>query len=264
MRSLAGSLIKIGVLETIAFRLKPLMTLSAYPVIMLANYCLYSAIFRNSETVAGYTVAEVITYMGIAWLLRSAFNTQTDRLIGSRVRSGDIALDLMRPIYYPALVFWQGLGRSMGRAIIISVPLVVFSAAFLDVSPPKDLSNWAFFAASIAIGYLMTFSIYLLVGVAAFFIEYNVELSWTVDMTVRLLAGLLIPLDFFPAKIAAILLYSPFRYIYFLPIQVYLGRIPAGEIIPALLTGTLWLIGMLFLGHILYTVGARRLTIQGG
>ena len=264
MRSLAWSLIKVGVLETVAFRLRPLMLLSAYPVTMLANYCLYSAIFKSSERVAGYTVGEAITYMGIAWLLRSAFNTQTDRLIGSRVRSGDIALDLMRPIYYPALVFWQGLGRSIGRAVIISIPLVIFTAIVLDVSPPKDFDNWAFFVASIAIGYLMTFSIYLLVGVAAFFIEYNVELSWTVDMTVRLLAGLLIPLDFFPVKIATVLLYSPFRYIYFLPIQVYLGRVPAGETVPALLTGVLWLTVMLTLGHVLYVIGARRLTIQGG
>ena len=264
MRSLAGSLIKIGVLETVAFRLKPLMALSAYPVIMLANYCLYSAIFKNRETVAGYTIGQAITYMGIAWLLRSAFKTQTDRLIGNRVRSGDIALDLMRPVYYPSLVFWQGLGRSAGRAAFISVPLVVFSTAFLDVSPPKDFSSWAFFAASVAIGYLMAFSIDLLVGVAAFFVEYNVELSWTVDMTVRLLAGLLIPLDFFPERIAAVLLYSPFRYIYFLPIQVYLGRIPAGEIIPAFLTGILWLTVMLTLGHVLYVIDARRLTFQGG
>ncbi|HUT04231.1 MAG TPA: ABC-2 family transporter protein [bacterium] len=264
MRSLAGSLIKVGILETLAFRLKPLMDLSAYPVIMLANYCLYSAIFANSEMVAGYTVAQAITYMGIAWMLRSAFKTQTDRLIGNRVRSGDIALDLMRPIYYPSLVFWQGLGRSLGRALFISVPLVVFSAVFLDVSAPKNLRTWAFFAASVAIGYLMAFSIDLLVGVAAFFVEYNVELSWTVDMTVRLLAGLLIPLDFFPERIAAILLHSPFRYIYFLPIQIYLGRISSEEIIPALMTGTLWLIGMLIAGHVLYLIGTRRLTIQGG
>lgn len=264
MRNLAGALIKVGVLETVAFRLGPLMMLSAYPIIMLANYCLYSAIFENNPTVAGYSVTQAITYMSIAWLLRSAFNTQTDRLIGSRVRSGDISLDLMRPIYYPSLVFWQGLGRSVGRASVISVPLVVFSAAFLDVSPPKDLSNWALFAVSVVIGYLMSFSICLLVGVAAFFVEYNLELSWTVDMTVRLLAGLLIPLDFFPAKIASFLLYSPFKYIYFLPIQIYLGRISAAEAVPAILTGILWLIGMSSLGHILFVIGARRLTIQGG
>ena len=264
MRNLAGSLIKVGVLETVAFRLGPLMMLSAYPVIMLANYCLYSAIFKNNETIAGYSITQAITYMSIAWLLRSAFSTQIDRLIGGRVRSGDISLDLMRPIYYPSLVFWQGLGTSIGRVSVISIPLVVFSAAFLNVSPPRDISSWAFFAVSVVIGYLMTFSIYLLVGVAAFFVEYNLELSWTVDMTVRLLAGLLIPLDFFPAKIASFLLYSPFRYIYFLPIQIYLGRISVGEIIPALLTGILWLIAMLFLGHILFVIGARRLTIQGG
>ena len=264
MRSIAGSLIKVGILETLAFRLKPLMHLSAYPVIMLANYCLYSAIFTNSETVAGYTVNQAISYMGIAWILRSAFKTQTDRLIGYRVRSGDVALDLMRPIYYPSLVFWQGLGRSLGRAIFISVPLVVFSAVFLDVSAPRDFQTWAFFAASVAVGYLMAFSIDLLVGVVAFFVEYNVELSWTVDMTVRLLAGLLIPLDFFPQRIAAILLHSPFRYIYFLPIQIYLGRIPLENIAPTLLTGILWLIGMLITGHALYAIGARRLTVQGG
>ena len=264
MSSLAGSLVKVGVLEITAFRLRPLMMLCAYPVIMLANYCVYSAIFRNTETVAGYTVGEAITYMGVAWLLRSAFKTNTDRLIGNRVRSGDIALDLMRPIYYPALVFWQGLGRSMARALFISVPLVAFSVTILDTSAPRDFRSWAFFAISVAIGYLMVFSIDLLVGVAAFFVEYNVEFSWTVDMTVRLLAGLIIPIDFFPEAVASVLLYSPFKYIYFFPIQIYLGRISAEEIVPALLLGTLWLIGMLLLGHVLYTIGARRLTIHGG
>ena len=83
-------------------------------------------------------------------------------------------------------------------------------------------------------------------------------------MTVRLLAGLLIPIDFFPKAVASVLLYSPFKYIFFLPMQIYLGRIPADEIAPALLSGTFWLIGMLLAGHILFRIGARRLTIQGG
>ena len=264
MSSLARPLIKIGVLETVAFRLKPLMALLAYPVVMSANFCLYSAIFRNSETVAGYTVGETITYMGIAWLLRSTFKTNTDRLIGYRVRSGDIALDLMRPIYYPALVFWQNLGRSMSRALFISIPLAVFGVTITDVSAPRDFRTWAFFAASVVIAYLMVFSIDLMVGISAFFVEFNVEFSWTVDMTVRLLAGLLIPIDFFPQVIASVLLSSPFKYIYFFPIQVYLGRVSPDEIAPALLSGTLWLIGMLIIGHILFKIGARRLTIQGG
>ncbi len=108
------------------------------------------------------------------------------------------------------------------------------------------------------------FSIDFMVGVSAFFIEFNIEFAWTVDMTVRLLAGLIIPIDFFPKTIASVLLYSPFKYIYFLPIQIYLGRVPSDEIAPALLSGTLWLIGMLLAAHIMFTIGARRLTIQGG
>ncbi|MBN1591705.1 MAG: ABC-2 family transporter protein [Candidatus Coatesbacteria bacterium] len=264
MSSLAWPLVKIGALESIAFRLRPIMALSAYPVTIFANYCLYMAVFSHRETVAGYTVGEAVTYIGIAWLMRSTFKTNTDRHIGYRVRSGDIALDLMRPIYYPALVFWQNLGRTLSRLLIISVPLIVFSKLAMNITTPRDLKTWAFFAASVAIAHLMVFSIDFMVGVSAFFVEFNVEFAWTIDLTVRLMAGLVIPIDFFPKAFASVLLHSPLKYIYFLPIQIYLGRIPAEEIAPALFSGFLWLMGMLLAAHILFKAGTRRLTIQGG
>lgn len=264
MSSPAVSLVKVGLLEMLAFRLKPLMTLSGYPVIVVANYCLYSAIFRNSPSVAGYNVNEVLTYMTLAWLLRSVFKTDTDRIMGFRVRSGDISLDLIRPAYYPLLVFWQGLGRTLSRVIFIGIPLAVFGTFVFHLSGPRGPAQLAGFLVSVILGYLMVFSINLIIGVAAFFVEYNLELSWVVDMTVRLLAGLLIPLDFFPDKVASFLLWLPFKYIYFVPIQLYLGRIPTEDILGTLAVGFVWLAALTLLGHVLFVVGTRRLTIQGG
>jgi len=255
---------RIGLMEMVAYRLKPIMTLSGYPVILLANYFIFSAIFKSSPEIAGYSVNEAVTYMSVAWFLRSLLKTDIDRLIGYRVRSGDIALDLIRPVYYPSLVFWQGLGRTIGRGVFVAAPLIVFGVLVLPLTRPNGLQDWLFFALALSIGYMMAFCINLLVGIFSFFIEYNLGLSWTVDMTVRLLAGLLIPLDFFPKGFATVLMFMPFRYIYFVPIQIYLGRIPISQMASTFGVGLTWVAAMFLITHITYATGVRRLGIQGG
>ena len=260
----AGPLMKVGFMEIAAFRLKPIMLLSGYPVIILANYFLYSAIFKNRTEVAGYGLTEVITYLSIVWFIRAGLKTDADRITGYRVRSGDVSIDMARPVYYPVLVFWQATGRALGRTAFISLPLVLMASLVIPILRPASASHFLAFAASLLLSYMMAFSVYLLVGISSFFLEFNLGFSWTVDMTVRLVSGLLLPLDFFPSPLHEIFAALPFKYIYFVPVQIYLGRVPEGALLAEIGIGLLWLLLMLVAAHLLFATGSKRMTIQGG
>ena len=77
-------------------------------------------------------------------------------------------------------------------------------------------------------------------------------------------AGAFLPLWFFPAWLGALAAWLPFRYMNFVPVAIYLGRIPTGDLAPTLLLGLAWTLALLGLTGWLWSRAMRRLVVQGG
>lgn len=81
---------------------------------------------------------------------------------------------------------------------------------------------------------------------------------------INLLAGAFLPIWFFPDWLRAIVAFTPFESIYFLPVQNYLGNLSLGEIAIGFTKQIIWLIILFVIGNLLYRKGKKRLIIQGG
>lgn len=261
-----GAILRIGFLEPLAYRLFPFMMLVSYPIILTGNYFLYSALYasRGGSPIAGLTADQAITYMLVAWTVRSFYKNPISRIIGERVKSGAIASDLIKPINFFGLYLMQGLGRGCHRIAFVSIPLAVLIIFSGRVQLPQTAEVWAMFICAAFGGFLLNYTLSYLVGLLAFVFEYNDGLDWMIDLCTKLLGGLMLPLTFFPDWALEILKLLPFAGMYYQPAAIFLGQSSGMAAWQALGLQWVW-IGILALtGQLLLWFGHRKLLVQGG
>ncbi|HYE80251.1 MAG TPA: ABC-2 family transporter protein, partial [bacterium] len=151
------AIIRIGFLIPLAFRLFPFMMVLSYPITMTGNYFLYRAIYasQGNAPIAGLTMEQSITYILVGWTVRSFFNIPIARQIGERVKSGQIASDLIKPVDFFALMFCQGVGRCLHRLAFISGPLILMILFSRVVVMPQHPETYGFFLGSCLLGFFI-------------------------------------------------------------------------------------------------------------
>ncbi len=259
--------IKLGFLELMAYRITIIMLTLSIPITMFARYYVFKSLYENDTPVAsveGYTVRGILTYLALTVLLRSFFRSAIDRRIGRAVRDGHIVFELIRPLNYNLIMFFRAVGKSANRFMFVSLPLVLLFL-FTDILLlPHDPTIWLVFLAACVNGYLLAYSLEFFIGILSFFTGYNIGLIWTFDMLTTFMAGLIVPLHFFPEQIANILLHLPFRHVFYTPAQLLLGQIPLSDAPPLLLNSFVWVIAIGLVNYMLFRIGRARLAIAGG
>jgi ABC-2 type transport system permease protein len=76
--------------------------------------------------------------------------------------------------------------------------------------------------------------------------------------------GHLFPLNILPAGIAAVLNYTPFPYLLFFPVSVYLGTVHGAALYQGLLIQAGWVICFYLLARFTWYRGIRKYSAVGG
>lgn len=226
----------------------------------------YSAIFRavyegRGGEIGGLRLGEALTYVSVAWILRSFYTNALDREITQEVVRGDIVQLLLRPIDYPTSKLATAAGEAATRASIFTLPAAVVVFSFYPVQPPTDaLSALGFLA-----GAMLAFGIYaqvnLLVGIAAVFTEHTIGLQRGKNAMMDLFGGVLLPLTFYPEWAQGVLLLLPFQAVTYTPVAIYLGKV---GILTGLLVQAAWLVLLALLVRFSWRMALGRLTVHGG
>ena len=235
-----------------------------YPVVFLGYFFFLQALSRFGGSQMVMPLEQLTLYYSLGWLLRMIFHQQTDLVVSGLVAHGDIALQLLRPMDFSLWLLAQALGCAAARLLFYAVPGVILLLALAQSSAGLvPASPWLFLLTA-AIGFLILFELQLFIGGISFFTTMNYQISWTLDMTIRLVAGLVVPLTLLPAPLQAGLKYLPFPHIYAYPIQAWLGQAPLEDGVSSLAGGLMWLVGLHFFNRWFYQQAVKRLNVYGG
>jgi len=69
---------------------------------------------------------------------------------------------------------------------------------------------------------------------------------------------------YLPVSVQRIIEFTPFSSIYITPIKVYLQQIDRKEQIDALIMQVMWILILALIGNLLWSLGKKKLVIQGG
>ena len=214
--------------------------------------------------VAGYDATQAATFAWVTQALLAPVNVFAGDEVAQRVRTGDIAVDLARPVD-PQLAAWAGdLGRAAFMFLPRGVPPLVLGIVLTGLALPSDPRSYLLGFVSVVLGVSISFSARWLVSLTAFWLTEirGILMLYTVVATV--LTGLAIPVRWFPDRLRTLAHATPFPSMLQSPIDVLTGTAAGGAALELVAVQLVWLAGLVLAGRVLLAVGARRLVVQGG
>lgn len=248
--------------QSIAYRATVWLQIVAAIVSVFVQVSVWRSLI-GTGTVNGITLGNMVTY-AIINAIMLAFTLKPVNDVDARLRSGDIAIDLLRPIQYPLLVFADQLGRAAFRLIFVAIPVLAVSGTFFDLSFPPSATGALSFLLTIVFALLISFGIGYLIALLSFWFLTTFHFSWAIGGLITLFSGAFLPLWFFPDRWEMIARLLPFQFLGFVPAAVWLGHIRGDELTRTLILGVAWCAALLLATNGLWHRATRQLVVQGG
>ncbi len=235
-------------------------------VFFLTLIFFWLAIYGNRVELLGYQKAQMLTYVvGIAFLRTIILGSRSADL-GPQIRSGDLTKLLLKPI--KAIRFW--LTRDMVDKLLNCLFVVVEIAVVLlifrfPLSFPKNIATYFPFLVLSLLAMFLYFFLSFTLSILAFWTEEIWATRWLFGVIfLEFLAGAYFPLDVLPSWLTKIVYLTPFPYLVFFPMKIWLEQLETGEIIKAILICLIWLIFFWWLATFLWKKGAKNYGAYGG
>lgn len=255
---------RVGFVNILAFRLRYFTGIITYFLNVTVYYFIWSAVYRSGYSIAGYNMAQMFTYVSVGWIIRSFYWNTIDQEMAYEVIEGKIAMDLIKPVSVQWMWICRAMGESAFRLGLLTLPTAIVVAFVFPVQGPSSRENLGLFLIAVLGSFFLMGAINFMIGTCAIPLKSILALIRAKYWLIELLSGLLIPMSFFPGKIAGVLAWLPFEHIAYTPLQIYLGKLDRVQALHALATQWLWIAALLVLAHLWWDRSLRKITIQGG
>ncbi|CAM3616176.1 ABC-2 family transporter protein [Occultella aeris] len=222
------------------------------------------AIGAAGGMLAGYDALTGATYAWLAQALIGPVNVFTWSELAERIRSGDIAIDLARPIDPQAGYLAADLGRAAFQLVPRGAPPLVVGALVTGLALPGQVLPYLLGLVSVTLAVVVSFACRWLVNLAAFWLLDLRGVMTLYLVASNLLCGLVVPVHWFPPWLAAVAAWTPFPAMLQHPIDIIMGRAAGPEALVLLGEQVAWTLGLLVVGRAVFEIGVRRVVVQGG
>jgi len=229
---------------------------------VIAKLALWTSVGGAKPSILGASVAAVVSYAVVAGVILVAWNYgDLIRLVGNGVSTGDITLELLRPLPYLGYLLATQLGVFSARVLAATIPAALVLAAFGDQVFPSGPEKWALFLMAALLGFLIIFLLATLCGLLSFWLMTSYSLDWFLAGILAVFSGSFLPLWMLPDGLRNVALTLPFAWVSYYPSLIFIGGSESGLI---LFVGMTW-VGVLSLAVVLlWRRAVARLVTQGG
>ena len=257
--------IKISFNNGLAYRVEYFVGTFRNLVILLVQLCVWRALLAAGPvtTDAGVvTLGEMNTYVLISSMIQTLLTVNVVWNISDRIRNGQIAMDLIKPMNFQAYTFANMLGQNMFSFLFQLLPILAVGVIFIGMDFPS-IPNLLFFLLVMINAIIISFQINYIVGLVVFWYlrGWQANVIWMLN---RLFSGAYIPLWFFPKFLVIISGFLPFRLYYFVPISIYMGKLTPLDCLYAILQQFAWMVVLYGLIRLEWRAAIKKLVIQGG
>lgn len=206
-----------------AFRFNNVLSVFSAVVFVIITYFLWSAVYQSSDAFSAMTLQQTITYTVIISIINKVITGNAEMDIGDRVNTGAIGTELIRPLSFFWYLFFQKLGKIGFQFLFSSIPLFITAAVLCRITVLTTATQWACFLISLSLSVLLIYTFEFLIGLFSFLTAQIYGVSLLKQALVGVLAGMTIPLSFYPEAFRKICINLPFQAMYYIPSTIYLG-----------------------------------------
>ena len=227
----------------------------------------YLALWEASPGAGGYDAQDAVTYvwLGQALLMTIALwgGGTTDDL-AERIRTGDIAIDLYRPV---GLVGWylaSDLGRATYHLLTRGFAPTLIGLVVFDISLPASPLNALAFVVSLVLAVVVSFAIRFLVASTAFWLLDQSGVKVMSGAFAIFFSGMMLPLVLFPGWLGTVARALPWASYVQVPADIWLGKHTGSGLLTALGFQVFWAAVLLLVCQGVLALATRKVVVQGG
>ncbi len=185
----------------------------------------WSAILEQQPSVGGYDQSDFILYYLLTTVGWYIVGGEFARPVGTAIRSGDINKSLLQP--YSVILgkaVWEQAWKLLSLILSLPVCALILYLTRDTLEFSFNLSTLPVLIVSLIGGALIFGMLQAIIGILAFWMSEVWPIAEMNDMLLHLMGGMLAPMTLLPTMVQTISLYLPFRYIFFEPVAIALGK----------------------------------------
>jgi ABC-2 type transport system permease protein len=178
---------------------------------------------------------------------------------GFDILRGQTTIDLLKPQPYLLLKIFDTYGESLLQNIIKS-GILAFMLIIMLLTNNITYFNWINFFQAVCllpIAWIILYLIEITVAFSAFFMRQMNGVILNFSFFSNLFMGRTFPLNLIIFS-QTVLLFNPFAYLFYHPVQIYLGKYSNLEIFYVFLGGIAWCFILYFLAKLVFQIGLKR------
>lgn len=239
------SIFKISFQQEFVYRLNFIMWRFRNVLQIFLIFFLWDSVFSDpSRVVFGYDRAKILTYVFGLAIVKAILTSSRTIDVAGEISDGNLSNYLLKPVNYFKYWFTRDIASKTLNLIFAIFEVAVL---YFILKPPFFFQTNPLlvflFLVSLAGGVFLYFFLVLIFDM---FAMWYPEQAWGpiffLFIFVEFLGGGLFPLDIFPSTIQKVLYLTPFPYLYFVPLQIYLGKLGLLGSLQAVLVGGMWII----------------------
>lgn len=256
------TLIQISLKKSLYYRKASLLTIlfSCFSIYVLKLF--WKAVYINDDEMFQY----MAKYSAVSQILSCAYYFNLK--LSDHIRNGSISIELLRPQNYIMVLFFENFGEMAGNFIAVAVPVFLAARVLFGLSfiPLYQMLIWLI---SVSFGFIIMFMIYLISDMICFWLVEAWSFGYIIDALIHLLSGSFLPAFMVTEKFRKVMESLPFIWIYQRPIELYLDSSVNQEnsmdwILSIWGRQCIWILGLGGIICILWTMGRKKIIIQGG
>jgi len=256
------SIFSITLQEIFAYRLNMIMWRVRQIFVFLIPFFIWKAVLGGGGEIYGYSFAAIMTYLFGTTILRSLVMGSRTIDLGWMINSGSLTIPLMRPFNLFVFFFIRDLADKLFNLgfMFIELPLI-----YLMFHPPiflqSDLIPIFLFSISLIFAILIYFYINIIFGSLGFWSRDVWAPRFLLMVIMEFATGAMFPLDMLPAVWQNVLHATPFPYLLYAPLKIYLGTDPF--IYFHLVASLGWVIVLGLLSKLIWQRGIKSYEAEG-
>lgn len=251
------TLTKMGLKKGLASKYALIFWLFSALISFAVQYFLWQAVL------VGRPLAEfrqTISYLVLMQLLTTVF-PKVSYDLNDKVRTGDIALDLLKPFSVEEQLFWEGVGYAVAKFALIGIVEFIIYLWLLNFQ--VSLLTILFIIVTAALAYVLYFELELILGTFSFYTYSIWGISTFKEAVLLILAGNIFPANFYPVVLKNIASYLPFEYSF--GAVGLLAQAPTWQLFGQVITiQLLYILLFYYLSRLLLKHSITATVIQGG
>lgn len=225
---------------------------------------LFATVRAAGGTVQGYSVGSMSAYIWISQGMLGSVNLNGRIDLADRVKTGDVAIDFLRPVNVQIATIATEVGKAVFALIPRGLPSVIIGSLVVGMTMPTTPTPYLLGALSVLVGITVSFSTVYLVAVMGFWLIETRGIQILYMVISGFFAGLFVPISLFPHWMLVMAEATPFPSMMMYPIDILTGRTTGAASYGLVGVQLAWLAGTLLVGHLLTSAGLRKLEVQGG